>query len=96
MTRLLYNESDSDSKIAGAAWLLMKIVIAPQSFKGSLSAMEAAKAIAKGVLAAEPEAEIALVPVADGGDGTLNALVDSSNGQVFRLRMYVPFAGGDP
>ncbi len=82
--RLLYNGSDSDSKTAGAAWLLMKIVIAPQSFKGSLSAMEAARAIAKGVLAAEPEAEIALVPVADGGDGTLNALVDSSNGQVFR------------
>ena len=62
----------------------MKIVIAPQSFKGSLSAMEAARAIAKGVLAAEPQAEIALVPVADGGDGTLNALVDSTHGQVFR------------
>ena len=62
----------------------MKIVIAPQSFKGSLSAMEAARAIAKGVLAAEPQAEIALVPVADGGDGTLNALVESTHGQVFR------------
>ena len=62
----------------------MKIVIAPQSFKGSLSAMEAARAIAKGVLAAEPQAEIVLLPVADGGDGTLNALVDSTNGQVFR------------
>ena len=62
----------------------MKIVIAPQSFKGSLTAMEAARAIAKGVLAAEPQAEIALVPVADGGDGTLNALVDSTNGQIFR------------
>ena len=82
--RLLYNGAHSDSKIAGAARLLMKIVIAPQGFKGSLSAMEAAKAIAKGVLAAEPQAEIALVPVADGGDGTLNALVDSTNGQVFR------------
>ena len=62
----------------------MKIVIAPQSFKGSLSAMEAAQAIARGVLAAEPQAEIALVPVADGGDGTLNALVGSTNGQVFQ------------
>ena len=62
----------------------MKIIIAPQSFKGSVSAMEAAQAIARGVLAAQPDAETVLVPVADGGDGTLNALVDSTKGEVFR------------
>ncbi len=62
----------------------MKIVIAPQSFKSSLSAMEAAKAIQRGVLAAVPQAETVLVPVADGGDGTLDALVDSTGGQFFR------------
>lgn len=62
----------------------MKIVIAPQSFKGSVSALEAAQAIARGVLAAEPDAETVLVPVADGGDGTLSALVESTGGQVFR------------
>ncbi len=62
----------------------MKIVIAPQSFKGSVSALEAAQAIARGVLAAEPEAETVLVPVADGGDGTLSALVESTGGQFFR------------
>lgn len=62
----------------------MKIVIAPQSFKGSISALEAAQAIARGVRAAEPGAETVLVPVADGGDGTLNALVDSTGGQTFR------------
>ena len=62
----------------------MKIVIAPQSFKGSVSALEAAQAIARGVRRAEPEAATALVPVADGGDGTLNVLVDSTGGQLFR------------
>ena len=46
--------------------------------------MQAARAIQRGVLAADPEAETVLVPVADGGDGTLNALVDSTGGQQFR------------
>ena len=62
----------------------MKIIIAPQSFKGSVSALEAAQAIERGVRRAEPEAETTLVPVADGGDGTLNVLVDNTNGEVFR------------
>ena len=62
----------------------MKIVIAPQSFKGSVSALEAAQAIERGVRRAEPEAEVALVPVADGGDGTLEVLVDSTGGEIFR------------
>jgi len=62
----------------------MKILIAPQTFKGGISAWEAAQAIGRGVALAEPEAEIALVPVADGGDGTLETLVDSSGGEIFR------------
>ena len=62
----------------------MKIVVAPQSFKGSISALEAAQAIARGIQAVDPNTEIALVPVADGGDGTLNVLVDSTGGQTFR------------
>lgn len=61
-----------------------KIVIAPQSFKGSIFALEAAQAIERGVLAADPEAQTVLVPVADGGDGTLEALVDTTGGQTFR------------
>ena len=68
----------------------MKIVIAPQSFKGSISALEAARAIERGVRAAAPEAETVLVPVADGGDGTLDALVDSTGGQVFRSTVTGP------
>lgn len=64
--------------------MALKIVIAPQSFKASLSALEAAKAIERGVKAALPDAETVLAPVADGGDGTLDALVDSTGGRLFR------------
>ncbi|MCH8224815.1 MAG: glycerate kinase, partial [Chloroflexi bacterium] len=62
----------------------MKVIIAPQEFKGALSALAAAEAIERGVKAALPEAETVLVPVADGGDGTLDALVEGSGGRVFR------------
>ena len=60
----------------------MKIVIAPQAFKGSISALDAAGAMREGVLRAVPEADVALVPVADGGDGTLETLVEGSEGTV--------------
>ncbi|MCY4366891.1 MAG: glycerate kinase [Chloroflexi bacterium] len=62
----------------------MKIVIAPQSFKGSVMALTAAEAIERGVRRASPEAETVLVPVADGGDGTLEVLVNSTGGKIFR------------
>ena len=61
----------------------MKIIVAPQGFKATISGLEAARAIARGVSAALPDAETVLAPVADGGDGTLNALVDGTGGQVF-------------
>ncbi|BEV15087.1 glycerate kinase [Herbaspirillum sp. DW155] len=51
------------------------VVIAPDSFKGSLSAEEVAAAIGAGVQAAIPDAEIRLCPIADGGEGTLDALM---------------------
>jgi glycerate kinase len=59
-------------------------VIAPQSFKSSLFALEAAQAIQRGVQAADPAAETVLVPVADGGDGTLESLVNTTGGEIFR------------
>lgn len=58
----------------------MKVVVAPNTFKGSLSAIQAAHAIARGVLRALPEAEIVELPVADGGDGTVEALVTAGHG----------------
>ena len=58
----------------------MKIVIAPQSFKGSISALDAARAMEEGALRVVPDAETVLVPVADGGDGTLETLVEATDG----------------
>ena len=55
--------------------MTMKFVIAPDSFKGSVSAREAAEAIRGGILSADPEAEVILSPIADGGEGTLDAMV---------------------
>ncbi len=60
----------------------MKVVIAPQSFKGSISALDAAKAMEKGLLRVVPDAETVLAPVADGGDGTLETLVEATGGEV--------------
>jgi glycerate kinase len=60
----------------------MKIVIAPDSFKGSLTAGEAADAIERGVLAVIPDAEIEKIPMADGGEGTMQALVTSAKGSI--------------
>ena len=61
---------------------MKKVVIAPQGFKESLSGMEIAEAMSLGVKRVWPHVETILIPVADGGDGTLQALVDSSGGEV--------------
>ena len=60
----------------------MKIVIAPQAFKGSISALRAAEMMADGVRRVSPDAVIELAPVADGGDGTLETLVEASGGEI--------------
>ncbi|MBO8164144.1 MAG: glycerate kinase [Brevibacillus sp.] len=59
----------------------MKIVIAPDSFKGSVTAMEAALAIEKGIKKFLADAETVLVPVADGGEGTMDSLVAATGGK---------------
>lgn len=63
------------------------IVIAPDSFKGSLSAQEVASAIGAGVQAAIPQAQVRLCPIADGGEGTLDALLHAG-GQRQRLQVH--------
>src|ERR1700731_3394748 len=72
----------------------MRIVIAPNAFKGSLSAVEAAEAIGEGVRVAMQDAELVLVPIADGGDGTVDALVAATQGERRALRVRGPL--GDP
>ena len=58
----------------------MRIIVAPNSFKGSLSATQAARAIASGVRQVIPDADVVEIPVADGGDGTVEALVSAHSG----------------
>ena len=72
----------------------MKVVVAPNTFKGSISATLAAKAITRGVHEAFPEAEVMEIPVADGGEGTVEALVTARNGTYQRVKVEGPL--GDP
>ena len=68
----------------------MKIVIAPQAFKGSLSALNVANAVQKGVRRIFPDAQILTCPVADDGDGTLETLVESSGGKIMDTNVADP------
>jgi glycerate 2-kinase len=60
----------------------MRIIIAPDSFKECLSATQVALAISEGIKRIVPEAEIACIPVADGGEGTVEALVTATSGKI--------------
>lgn len=72
----------------------MKILIAPGPFKGSLPAPQVAEAIARGLKAALPEAELVLLPLADGGAGTVMALVAATKGRLLTARVHGPL--GEP
>ncbi|MGK0551094.1 glycerate kinase family protein [Enterococcus faecalis] len=67
-------------------------VIAPDSFKESLTAKEACEAMARGIQKVFQEAELIKVPMADGGEGTLDALIDATNGE----KKYVTASGPFP
>ncbi len=68
----------------------MKIVIAPDSFKDSLSAAAVGRAVAAGIRRALPDADCEVVPVADGGEGTVRALVDATQGRLFTKQVTGP------
>ena len=68
----------------------MKIVIAPQTFKGSLTAAEATDCISEAVIDIFPNSEILKLPIADGGDGTLETLVESGNGEFIQSEISDP------
>ena len=68
----------------------MKIVVAPDSFKGSLSALQAAEAIEQGMGKVFPDANIKKIPMADGGEGTAQSLVDATGGQLLVERVADP------
>ncbi len=68
----------------------MKIVIAPDSFKENLDASDVALAIAGGVLQVCPDATLDLCPMADGGEGTVAAMVSATGGQIQTADVYGP------
>ena len=72
----------------------MKLILAPDSFKGSLSAAEAAEAMAEGIHRVHPDAETVLLPLADGGEGTVDALVLATGGR--RVPVTVTGPLGEP
>jgi len=71
----------------------MKIVVAPDSFKGSLTAIEVSDAIEQGIREVFPEAEIVKIPMADGGDGTVQCLVNATGGRILREKVTGPLGG---
>ena len=72
----------------------MRIVVAPDSFKGSLSALAVAEAMERGVRSVFPDASVARVPIADGGEGTVEALVAATGGRLESRRVTGPL--GEP
>ncbi|WP_342510144.1 glycerate kinase [Sporosarcina sp. FSL K6-2383] len=68
----------------------MKIVLAPDSFKGSLTAIQAARAMADGIRDVDPAIEIVMLPAADGGEGTMNSLVGSTAGKTVTVVVQDP------
>ena len=60
----------------------MKVVVAIDSFKGSLSSIEAGEAAKKGILKAIPKAEVVVRPLADGGEGTVEVLSLGMSGKL--------------
>ena len=71
----------------------MKIVVAPDSFKGSLTAMEVSDAIEQGIREIFPEAEIIKIPMADGGEGTVQCLINAAGGEILREKVTDPLGG---
>ncbi|MGB3222491.1 MAG: glycerate kinase [Desulforhopalus sp.] len=68
----------------------MKIIAAPNAFKGSLSATEAANAMKKGILAAIPDCDVICVPVADGGDGLTEVMSFALSGKLIEVSVMDP------
>lgn len=68
----------------------MKIVIAPDSFKESLTALEVAEAIEAGLKKVLPDAEYVKVPMADGGEGTVQSLADATEGRLIETEVTAP------
>lgn len=72
----------------------MKVVVAMDSFKGSLTSLAAGAAVREGILRADPAAEVLVRPLADGGEGTVEALVSGMGGRLRTVRVTGPLGEG--
>lgn len=72
----------------------MKIILAPDSFKGSLTALEVANSMEQGILSVLPQGDIEKIPMADGGEGTVDALLAGAGGKKYFLQVIGPL--GEP
>lgn len=68
----------------------MKFVLGPDSFKESMTAKEVCQAMEKGIKKVLPDADIISVPMADGGEGTMDSLVDATNGKKYAVEVTGP------
>ncbi|MTV48196.1 glycerate kinase [Heliobacillus mobilis] len=68
----------------------MRIIVAPDSYKGSLSAVAVAAAMEQGIRSVFPTAEVHKVPIADGGEGTVDALVTATGGRIIKQQVTGP------
>ena len=71
----------------------MKAVIAIDSFKGSLSTFESGKAVSEGIKRVYPDADTVICPLADGGEGTVDAIVSSTDGEIITVSVTDPLGG---
>jgi glycerate kinase len=70
--------------------LVMKVLIAPDSFKDCLGAPEVARALGHGIMKILPDARIRTIPMADGGEGTVEAIIDATGGKRVRVQVKDP------
>ncbi|MGO5080311.1 glycerate kinase family protein [Lactobacillus amylovorus] len=68
----------------------MKFVLAPDSFKESMTAKEVCQAMENGIRKVLPDAKIISVPMSDGGEGTMDSLIDATNGQKYAVKVTEP------
>lgn len=79
--------------MTGGGWI-RRVVVAPDSFKGSVSARVAAESLARGLRRALAGAQVETVPMADGGEGTVEAVVEATGGRYVQTRVVGPL--GEP
>ncbi len=71
----------------------MRVVVAVDSFKGSVSSIEAGEAVREGILLAKPDADVKVLALADGGEGTVDALVRGMQGRYETVLVTAPLGG---